>query len=53
MYDTKGIFSAHIMCMVHTPFKEVNQAIIVLVSVFILGQEKLIPSPLVLSYTKV
>ena len=22
MYDTKCIFSAHIMCMVHTPFKE-------------------------------
>ena len=21
MYDTKCIFSAHIMCMVHTPFK--------------------------------
>ena len=22
MYDTKCIFSAHIMCMVHTPFKK-------------------------------
>ena len=22
MYDTKCIFSAHIMCMVHTPFNE-------------------------------
>ena len=22
MFDTKCIFSAHIMCMVHTPFKE-------------------------------
>ena len=22
MYDTKCIFSAHIMCMMHTPFNE-------------------------------
>ena len=26
MYDTKCIFSAHIMCMVHTPFKVIKSS---------------------------